>query len=611
MIILLREDGFGQSELAAAKKIKLAFEQFFLQNPCEGEVTILNYQLPSHYPQRDVDILVLLKIEDGNSIVFDFQGREIELEGGFIFNIETKSHSQFKAQGGNVWVAQPDGSDKNASGQAWNVKNNLLNYLKREFRSVPWVKDVIFLPMCSREASLAIFGSESCVPANFMDGSFSAKDLLSGIVSGETNNVYRNDWSAEAVDRIKTFLIETKSLPNALITKLEHLTIEALKKEHDLLFSDKKDYYNLKGSPGAGKTILMLGKCKELIEKGNKCLYLTYNKQLVVDLQRLQDIIRLRSQQNPLLSLRIETWDFFITKLYSFYNYFVPLGAPAPSFEEKTTKVLNRYSQGNRQVLANDENMAHKNIFRYSLIDYVFVDEAQDLPAEVFELLENLYSTSICLSLGSHQDYSTSKIRGTSNEIVLGKIYRQKELPSKIVNAFLEHTSLDHRYVIQEPVPLQLIGGKSLVYTGKVDESFYESAFEYLKSQGGSNIDLLHLHTREGDSPAESQFPHYYGGLVEQSANLKLDKFRYFHYNSCRGLEGTIVLFERIDVYYDWCLNLFGQEQAQKRLFIALTRVKDVAIFTFSNLNHWLYTDVVANYSRITNHFSSGKALAK
>jgi hypothetical protein len=82
-----------------------------------------------------------------------------------------------------------------------------------------------------------------------------------------------------------------------------------------------------------------------------------------------------------------------------------------------------------------------------------------------------------------------------------------------------------------------------------------------------------------------------------------LNNFRYYHYNSCRGLEGTIILYEKIDLYYDWCLNKFGLDQANKRIFIALTRVKDISIFTFSNLNHWLYTDIIANYSKIKKEF--------
>jgi hypothetical protein len=79
--------------------------------------------------------------------------------------------------------------------------------------------------------------------------------------------------------------------------------------------------------------------------------------------------------------------------------------------------------------------------------------------------------------------------------------------------------------------------------------------------------------------------------------------FRYFHYESCRGLEASVLIYEEIDKYYDWCVEKFGETAAKRRVYIALSRVKEYAIFTFKDLNHWLYQSVVGQHSILREGF--------
>jgi hypothetical protein len=447
---------------------------------------------------------------------------------------------------------------------------------------------------------MAIIEDKKLIPSNFFDSSFTANDFFKSLVhTGRERSEFGNKKDVGNIIEIKEFITSVKSLPKYYSNKLDLLAHNSFENEKKELFSEDNNFYSINGSPGAGKTILMLSKCIDLLKQNKICLYLTFNKQLVYDLKRLQESLKLSFPQNPFLNLKIETWDSYVTRLYSFHKYFTPLGSPNPVTEQKLNALLSRYGVNAKELLTNDEVINSNNLYKYGKVEFVFIDEAQDLPLEIFQLLRLFYKNKICLAIGKQQEFNDNNLLQNSIIITLNKIYRQKETPSNIVKRFLEYTSLDHSYNIQYPIPVELVGGKSIVYTGKINQNFYVSIFDYLKEYSFSNIDFLHLHNDNGDLAADTDFPHYFGGDAEQPINLNLNNFRYYHYNSCRGLEGTIILYENFDLYYNWCVKMFGEDQANKRIFIALTRVKDISIFTFSDLNHWLFTEVISNHSKI------------
>ena len=608
MEITIDSNGFSKDEFQAATNLKSAFESYLSEYPCEGEIYILNNQLPSNFIERDIDILVLFRIKEDHSLKIEFNNREVHIEGGFIFNIETKAQGEFLLQGNEISVRYKDGSIKNASNQAWRVKNNILNYLKSYIPGeIPRIYDYVYMPNCARSTTNAIIPDANRIPANFMDSSFTLGQIFKNVLPGGFSKTeFGNRENAEKILEIKELFTSSKELPKNYLNRLDLLAINSFDSEKKELFFEPNNCYTIEGSPGSGKTVLMLSKCLELSQRNKQCLFLTYNKQLVYDLHRLQENLGKLSRNNPLLNLRIETWDSWITRLHGLYNYFTPLGGTMPDNAGKLLSVYSRYSKSSnaKELLYNDELTNGNNIFKYARVEYVFIDEAQDLSVELFDLLKLFYQNNICLAVGRQQEFNKTNLTANNNVIVLNKIFRQKEIPSQIVNEFLNFTGLEHYYRIQVPVPTELVGGKALVYTGKINDEFYNSILNYLKNGGYSNIDFLHLHNVDGKSEADTKLPHYNGGETEQAAKLNLNKFRYYHYNSCRGLEGTIILYQNIDLYYEWCKDKFGETQAQIRLFIALTRVKDIAIFTFSNLNHWLYTDVIANKANIKKSFS-------
>jgi len=601
MELIINSNGLSSDELIAAQKLKSIFENYFISNPCDGEMYFCNYQLPANYAERDIDILVLFKINQGSKISVQINGSTVNMIGGFIFNFEVKSHSQFIFKGNEIITQYKSSPDKNATKQALNVKNNTLNYLKSHFdNNVPRIYDFVYLHNCDSATTIAIIQDQKLIPSNYFDSSFTADIFFKSLVhTDRKRNEFGNTNDVKNITEIKEFITSIKSLPKYYSNKLDLLAVNSFENEKKELFSDENNFYSINGSPGAGKTILMLSKCLDLLKQNKSCLYLTFNKQLVFDLKRLQENLKSSNSKNPLLNLKIETWDSYVTRLYSFHKHFTPLGSPQSNTEQKIKTLLSRYNGNAKMLLINDEDINSNNIYRYGKVEYVFIDEAQDLPLEIFQVLSLFYKNNICLAVGKQQEFNINNLPQNSNVITLNKIYRQKENPSEIVKRFLECTLIDHSYKIQSPIPLELVGGKSIVYTGHINEAFYVSILNYLKEYSFSNIDFLHLHNNSGDLPADTNLPHYFGGDAEQALNLNLNNFRYYHYNSCRGLEGTIILYENFDLYYNWCVNMFGEDQAKKRIFIALTRVKDISIFTFSDLNHWLFTDVISNHSKI------------
>lgn len=605
MDISFEQESFRSTELPAAQRLYHLFLEFFRENPCEGKLLIRSYMLPSGYPERDIDILVLLEIAEGSFIKVGLANGEIALVGGYIFNIEVKDHSSFYWEPESIFVQYPT-KTHNVTRQVWDVKNNLMNYLKGQALSpIPLVADIIFLNNCSRDTTLLVFGNEGGIPLNFMDYGITIPTLLQN-ATGRNGELLRfnKDGNAVRLAAVRDFLAGVKRLPKSLNNKFELFAMESFKDKTFNMNVDQNNVVVVSGAPGSGKTILMLGKAMEFAREGKSCLYLTYNRQLVHDLERLQLLVKKFAPENPFLSLKIETWDSLVARLYGFHNYFVPLSHPKPCMEEKASAIVGRYKgEKGKVVFANDEMQNRKNIFKYSELVYVFVDEAQDLPQTVFEILKTLYGNNICLALGKLQEYGSALNPGAADEINMDKILRQREVLSKVVAHYLNVAGLNESYQITIPIPTALLGGECIVYTGKIDDIFYGDVFNRLQTNDWNNYDFLHLHINAGDANANTQLPHYNGGPRDGSPNFDAGKFRYFHYSSCRGLEANIVLYEKIDSYYEWCVQNFGEENAQKRIFIALTRAKDIAICTFNDLNHWLYRDVMAPYARVKCSF--------
>ena len=605
MEIIFTKEQFGRNEIAAAEKLYELFVDFFEWNACEGKLMITNYLLPPGYPERDIDLLVLLEISEGSSISLIYNEGKVLIKGGYIFNVEVKDHIIFHSQSGSVFVNYSNGTTKkNATKQAWDIKNNLINYLQKQaIGQIPLISEVLFFPNCSHETTVSIFTKAENIPINFLDHSVSISSLLKCAL-GENGSLlhYNKTENSIQLAKIREFLTIVKELPKSLSRKFELFAVESFREKSKKLMVGQKEIALVTGSPGSGKTILMLGKALQFAREGKCSLFLTYNKQLVLDLERLQTMIRKFAPDNPFLMLRIETWDSFIAKLYNFYDYFIPLGHKRLDQESKALLISERYKgEKGKLIFENDEKRKSTNIYKYNNASYVFIDEAQDLSQPIFSILKSIYSMNICLALGQLQEYNEILDAGPVETIYLNHILRQKEIPSRVANEFLNISKLNFSYQIIQPTPPELIEGKATVYDGEIDQEFYENICNILQHNGWVNYDFLHLHINEGSSIANTSIGHYNGGDDKENTTLNPDKFRFFHYNSCRGLEANIVLYEKFDSYYEWCINKFGEDSAKKRAFIALTRSKDFSIFTFSDLNHWLYRKVVSRFASISN----------
>lgn len=600
MKIQFREDEFKPDTLEAALKLHGMFKDFFNRVKCEGVLRITTRNLSFGYKVRDIDILVMLEIGPNGFIPLSHGGQEARLVGGYIFVIEVKSHSDFEVSNGDIFVKRDGDKPDNASQQVIEARNNLINFLqKNNYSRLPLIADVVYLPNSSRQTSKLRFHHAGGIPPNFWDFETGAESILSlttGLFS--ENMKYNRQWNSENVARVMEFLEGIKTLPEEQVMKFELLTISSFQDIDGKIESGQESVVAIEGAPGTGKTILMLGKAIKMARDNMRSLFLTYNKQLVLDLERLQDLLRDFAPKNPIFLLQFETWDSMLTKIYSFNDYGDPLGSPPPDQGLKVNRIIKRYgNEKGKRLFELDETRMSRNVFKYHSVGFVFVDEAQDLTADIFSILKTLFGANICISIGNNQEFSSTFQPTDTERIVLREVRRQKEVPSNITRKFLVKTGIKEEYKVVHPLPPQLAGGRSVVLTSELNDTVYDSIFGWLKSKGLKPYDLMHLHNREGDAKAKSEKPHYHGGMFPEIKTMKPEKFRYYHYQSCRGLEANVVIFEEIDKYYEWCKDLFGTEGANKRLFIALSRVKDFAIFTFKDFNHWLFRELIAELS--------------
>jgi len=517
----------------------------------------------------------------------------------FCLVIEVKSHEldQVAFEGNKVFVKYR-GRLHDATNQNQKQKYAVLNYIKKHGLPQPFIEALIWL---------------TGVPTAALPTS--------------THNIVGSDatWSsiADKLVRLQARRIDTDSAPPELracrirgqesftsvaelftekleATPLDRKRLEQICKRatSEAAYWSKlgKQLLVFRGRGGAGKTINLLRVANHLYEtEGARVLVLTYNKALVADIKRLLALMGIR---DGIATRRIE-----IKSIHSYVNELLRALSLISPHDRDFYANYDRYlTIASEEVRRQKHNLQHDKSGAFAW-DYLLIDEAQDWPPDERDLLYQVYERGrFVLADGIDQlvrssgrvDWLAGSAANEHQVVSLKKLLRLKHGLYRFVTSFASHLGITDWEV--EPHK-EAYGGRVVVLEGKYADNWalHDELMRANDEAKNCPVDMLFcvppsLVEHKGTKPIHSKVAlalEKRGQLtwdgvcegVRDSYPTKLEQLRIVQYDSCRGLEGWIVVCLDFDEFYDYKLrNLQPTAHEEGELFFNRAKwVEDAA----------------------------------
>jgi len=570
------------------------------------------------------------KIQDIDLLVFfaNYRNEEIRtatndtLIHSFCASLEVKGHPpQLVRFEGNRCFVKYNDKDHDVTNQSDGQKYSIKKYIEKNSRSksAPRITNLIWL---ERVQSSLVPKSE-----NNILGSDSTWDDLLEKVALLSRLPGKNEvccFSARGF-MVNTLAVFSKTLVPSKIDRkrLEAITKSVLDRTQQQ-YAEKlgKQLLIFRGRGGTGKTVRLIRVAYQAYDEfGLRVVLLTYNKALVADLRRLLALLGAKDTVGE-GSISIKTIHSFM------HEWLVALGVitkQQPNFleayEEYKNVALEYLSTGT--LTKNDVEKERAARSRSLTWDLLLIDESQDWPATERDLIYQLYGPEkVIIADGVDQfvrgvekiDWREG-ISGCESQIVpLRKSLRLKSSLCQTVGHFakeIEYTNWN-----LEPLP-ESHGGRVIIVVGDpLSKKFHSKLAATARDDGNKPIDMLFCvppswvetsldgkkRSRVGKQYADWGFECWDAVDPEQRDEYptSVDQFRVVQYESCRGLEGWVVVNFALDEFFDYKQknaqvsekekgDMFYDEEeaaldyARKWVMIPLTRAIDTLVIHVSD----------------------------
>lgn len=576
------------AEFEAAMKIKQALTVYWPgvaeSPPDQDHVKIASNTKLAGYKVSDVDIVVagrfgrsryivpkkVLLDKDGNRLV----GTRIRVRS-LVAAIEVKGHdaSGLEISNGGINVKYKEGY-KSATDQNDAQLQALRNYFRDVTRKDPWIYRSVFLTGINE---LPKERGRQTPDAGAFAANFDLASMLcamSGIYGiGKIGNEYTISSAVpETMDAVLAAPIFQKILPSTLDRqKMDRI---AARPRAAKGFATKlgTERVHFRGEGGTGKTVLLAQTAHEAFKSyGKRSLFLTYNHALAADIQRLLALLGVPSS-GDYGGVDVRTVMSFM------YSWLRKLGV----INEDEEFDFDRYSEHCEMALkffndgllsdADIEKAMEANFEEFNL-DAILVDEAQDWPQPEADLLVRLYGGErLSLADGISQlirgkatDWRSSvKNRKGTQNIAFNECLRMKSNLGIFANAVAERAGLNWQVLPNTSAA----GGRIIVRTGSFHEmsDLHQSLLSKASSEGNEPIDFLYCVPSSGVSMQGNTRSSILGknlanrGLavwdgVDPIARKDYPRStrdnRIVQYDSCRGLEGWVVVLDGLDSFWN------------------------------------------------------------
>ena len=575
----------------------------------------------------------------------------------FCFVIETKHHSADKIQmNGTTLLVRYNNKFHDVTIQSENQKYSLKNYFEDRLNFSPYICNFIWLRNVSSNSIKELLDNNPNLfdKHNYLPNTFNLKWLfqLACIQSVPFNPIdressepkgycqfkslnYKQEYDFTEIDRIFDLFVKIKQGTGDLTRKkIEHITKGILKDQKYAQAIGEK-LIIISGRAGTGKTIKLLTIACDLAEnQGARSLILTFNHALVSDIKRTLALAEIPDD--------VDNYSVSISTLHKYF-YEILVGFEIGTTKSKNDKVyipnyISQYHKlleelyeyiENNLIGVNELETLMKSRHQQIAWDYVLIDEAQDWDENEKKIIFFIFGKErIIIADGVDQLVRSQRKcnwkQGLKKDIEFRQTSEKKGLRQKVdlIKFVIDVAQKQNVYWDLEPKE-DLYGGKIIIKIGDYSKELHDREFSICKENGNSAYEMLFL--VPPNLVTRTKTIDEYGKLKELRAFSKTDDFnskgikiwdgtstdlrtsyvvnldehRLLQYESCRGLEGWVVICLELDEFMRYKFETFEEfdtgeltlesfdEKRNKFInlwsLIPLTRAIDTLIITIKN----------------------------
>ncbi|HFH3733581.1 TPA: AAA family ATPase [Pseudomonas aeruginosa] len=570
------------------------------------------------------------KVQDIDLLVFfaNYRKEEIRSEKtntlihSFCASFEVKGHSPnlVRFEGNRCFVKYND-SDHDVTTQSDGQKYSIKKYIEKNSlsKSSPWITNFIWLERVQ------------CALIPKSQNNILGSDVTWGLLLEKVALLSsRPGYNEVRCFSVRTYMANTLAVfSNVLVpSKIDRKRLEAITRS--VLDRTQQQYAEklgrqlliFRGRGGTGKTVRLIRMAYQAYDEfGLRVVLLTYNKALVADLRRLLTLLGAKDSVGE-GSISIKTIHSFMREWLLALGF---ISKQEPNFleayEEYKKNALEYLLAG---AVTQEEVERSRSARSRSLTwDLLLIDESQDWPATERDLIYQLYGPKkVIIADGVDQfvrgvekiDWRANIGMCESQIVPLRKSLRLKSSLCQTVGHFAKE--IDYANWNLEPLP-ESHGGKVIVVVGDpFSKKFHSKLVATARDDGNKPIDILFCvppgwvetsadgqrRSKVGKQFAEWGLECWDAVDPEQRDEYptSLEQFRIVQYESCRGLEGWVVVNfaldeffsykqenakvseeERDDIFYDEAEAAL--EYARKWVMIPLTRAIDTLVIHVSD----------------------------
>lgn len=531
----------------------------------------------------------------------------------FCFVIETKKHRAEDIElDGLTLKVRYNNKLLDVTNQSENQKYALKNYFIDQLGFAPFICNFIWLRNISAASLKELIGQSNSDRHNYLPNTFNIKWLWQlacvqkvpyNPIYKETNEPkrycvfksleYRQEYDFNEADKIfDLFTKIKKGIGDLTRKKIEHITKGILKDQKYAQAIGEK-LIIISGRAGTGKTIKLLTIAYNLaIKQGVRCLILTYNHALVSDIKRILALAE--------MSDRIDDYSVGISTLNKFF-YEILVGFEigtvksnndklyVPEYLENYTKLLEELYEYVENNLIGEVELESLIKTRHQQIgwDFILIDEAQDWQEIEKKLIYFIFGREKIIVADGVDQLVRSQRKcnwkdGLKKDIDFRQTYEKKGLRQKAGLLECINKIADRLNIYWDLEPKEdLYGGKIVVKIGDYSKELHEREFQICKRHGNAAYEMMFLvppnlvtKTQIVDEFGRPKTIRHFSKKEEfldkgikiwdgtskdlrTSYVVNLEEHRLLQYESCRGLEGWVVVCLELDEFMRYKYETF------------------------------------------------------
>ena len=518
-----------------------------------------------------------------------------------IFSIEIKSHSDsgIEISGDDIYVYYGNKKDNPTSkfiSQATSAKDWLKGASPSStiYNIVP----LIYFPNISKN-DIDIGSKPLIHTVIFKDSTI--KDLINCALYHQGIN--STGYSSFLGQKLEYFYLLSdleKYYKKMIPSKLEQEKLEIISKK---IIDKNKDWVNsigekpiaFLGKAGTGKTLKLVRLANDLLEDFEPVLFLTFNKALAKDLERLTELQRL-TEAKSMKVWTIYKFLFDLAKKFELYE------KDFSNFQKESSDIFKDIAELVLESLQ-DEDILDKirsTIFRE--FNFVAIDEAQDwLQIERDIIIKIFNPEHILLAVGTDQCMRSPQIANWK-----GDFKRLKNSAEQVrsntslrlkTNLTVFNNSLANELKFNWSVKKNNeISGGEITFFNKPTEEIYKNFLSEIDNDGYHPVDFLLISSSYNAKTPKNiinniGYEFWDGiGIEDRDKMIGINDIRGVSLESCRGLEGWSVLVLDIDYWWKWCIShsrRLKNIEDNHQLFDMSINIKDITDDNLNELPEW------------------------